>query len=98
MLEDPSALTSSNWNDIHIWLTLLWTYVPLLLTFALSILTAHAIIPSLVNTGHLPASANRIKLPLTGFGFLAIIAAVVLMIFAIDRALSIERFWDRWLI
>ena len=98
MLEDPKALTSSNWNDIHVWLTLLWIYVPLVLTFGLTVLTAYGIIPSLVITGHLPASASRLKLPLTGFAFLVFVAAVVLMVMAMNRTLDIERFWDRWLI
>ena len=98
MFEDIKALSSSNWNDIPIWLTLLWIYVPLILTFALTLLTAHAIIPSLVITGQLPASANRLKIPMTGFAFLVLIAAVVVMVFGIERTLDIEKFWDRWLI
>ena len=72
--------------------------MPLILTFALTLLTAHAIIPSLVITGQLPASANRLKIPMTGFAFLVLIAAVVVMVFGIERTLDIEKFWDRWLI
>ena len=98
MLEDPEALTSANWNDIHIWLTWFWTYVPLVLTFALTMLTAYAIIPSLIITGHIPASANRLKIPLTGFAFLVLVAAVVILVLGINRTLDIEKFWDRYLI
>lgn len=98
MLEDPKALSSANWNDIHIWLTYLWTYVPLVLTFALTMLTAHALIPSLISTGHIPASAGRLKLPLTLFAFGVLVAAVVMMVLAINRTLDLEKFWDRWLI
>ena len=98
MLDDPKALTSANWNDIHIWLTWLWIYVPLVLTFALTILTAHAIIPSLILTGHLPQSANRMRLPLTGFALLVFVGAVVILVFAINKTLDVENFWDRHLI
>jgi hypothetical protein len=98
MLDDPKALTSANWNDIHIWLTWLWTYVPLVLTFALTILTAHAIIPSLILTGHLPQSANRLRAPLTGFALLVLVGAVVILVFAINKTLDVEKFWDRYLI
>ena len=98
MLEDPKALTSANWNDIHIWLTWLWTYVPLVLTFALTMLTAHAIIPSLILTGHLPQGANRLRLPLTGFALLVLVGAVVILVFAINKTLDVEKFWDRYLI
>lgn len=98
MLEDPSALSSSNWNDIHYWLTYLWIYVPLVLTFALTMLTAHAIIPSLISTGQLPGSMGRLRAPLTAFAFLVFVAAVVMMVLAINRTLDLEKFWDRWLI
>lgn len=98
MLDDPKALTSANWNDIHIWLTWLWTYIPLVLTFALTILTAHAIIPSLISTGHLPQSANRLRLPLTGFALLVLVGAVVILVFGINKTLDVEKFWDRYLI
>ncbi len=97
MFDDPKALTSANWNDIHVWLTLFWIYTPLVVTFALSMLTAHAIIPSLIITGQLPQSASRLKLPLTGFAILVSIAAIIILAFAMNQALIIEKFWDRWL-
>ena len=98
MFDDPKAISSANWNDIHIWLTYLWVYVPLVLSFALTLLTAHALIPSLVITGHIPASANRLKIPLTGFALLVFAAAVVMLVLGIERTLDLEKFWDRWLI
>jgi len=98
MFDDPKALTSANWSDIHIWLIWFWTYLPLIVTFALTLLTAHAIIPSLVITRHLPASANRLKAPLTGFAVLVFAGAVVILVLGINRTLDIEKFWDRYLI
>ena len=98
MFDDPKALTSANWNDIHIWLTWFWIYLPLIVTFAVTMLTAHALIPSLVNTRHLPASASRLRLPLTGFALLVFAAAVVILVLVINKTLDIERFWDRYLI
>ena len=98
MFDDPKALSSANWNDIHFWLTYLWIYVPLVLTFALTMLTAHALIPSLINTGHIPTSIGRLRIPLTLFAFLVFAAAVLMMVLAINRTLDLEKFWDRWLI
>ena len=98
MFEDAKPLSSANWTDIHFWLTYLWIYVPLVLTFALTMLTAHAIIPSLIITGHIPASAGKFKIPMTGFAILILAAAVVMMVLAVNRTLDIEKFWDRWLI
>lgn len=97
MFDDPEALTRADWNDIHIWLTLLWTYFPILITFALTMLVAHAVIPSLINTRHLSPAAARLRLPLTLFGFGFLTAAVILMVFVIRRTLEVEDFYDRWL-
>lgn len=98
MFDDPKALTSANWNDIHIWLIWFWTYLPLVVTFAFTMLTAHAVIPSLIVTGHLPASASRWRMPLSGFAFLVFVAAVVILVLGINKTLDIENFWDRYLI
>ena len=98
MFEDPKALTSANWHDIHVWLTYFWTYLPLVVTFAVTMLTAHAVIPSLIATGHLPDSAARLRKPLSGFAFLVLIAAVVILVLGISQTLIIEDFWDRYLI
>ena len=98
MFDDPKALTGANWNDIHVWLVWFWTYLPLVIAFALSMVTAHAVIPSLVITRHLPASANRLRVPLTGFAFLVLVAAVVVLVLGINSTLDLEKFWDRYLI
>ena len=98
MFEDPKALSSANWNDIHLWLTYFWIYVPLVLTFAFTILTAHALIPSLINTGHIPTSVGRLRIPLTFFAALVFLAAVFMMVLTINKTLDLAKFWDRWLI
>ena len=98
MLEDPKTLTTEYWQDIHVWLQWFWIYVPVVATFAITVLTAHGIIPSLVITGHLPASANRLRLPLTVFALAVLVAAVVLMVLVINSTLDVGKFWDRFLI
>mgnify|MGYP000524757659 FL=1 len=98
MFQDIQALTSENWNDIHHWLTYFWIYVPLVLVFALTMVTAHAIIPSLIITGQLPESAGKIRVAMTAFAALVFVAAVIMMVLTVDRTLDLEKFWDRWLI
>jgi hypothetical protein len=98
MFDDPKALTSSNWNDIHNWLTFLWIYFPLIITFAFTMLVAHGFIPSLVSTKHLPQSANKIKAPLTVFALSVLGVAMVFMVLAINATLDVEKVWDRYLI
>lgn len=96
MFEDPKALTSANWNDIHIWLTLFWIYTPLVVVFSITLLTAHALIPSLVITKHLPPAANRLRIPLTGFAMAVLVAAIVMMVLVINATLNVEKIYDRW--
>ena len=65
---------------------------------ALTLLTAHAVIPSLIITGHLPAKANAVRLPLSLFALAVFAAAVVFLILAIISTLDVANFWDRYLI
>ena len=94
---DPKALTSTDWNNIHLFLQWFWIYFPLVVIFALTMLTAYALIPSAVNTGHLPPSAAKLKLPLTAFALLVAAAAIVILVFGITRTLDVRNFWDRLL-
>ncbi len=98
MFDDPKALTSADWQSIHLFLQWFWIYFPLVVMFAVTMLTAHALIPSLVITGHLPASANRLRLPLSLFALLVFAAAVVILVFGINQTLDVRNFWDRLLI
>lgn len=96
---DPNAVTSVDWLNIHNWLTLLWIYFPLVIGFAFSMLIAHAFIPSLVITGHLPPGAQRVRIPLTVVGVALVIAAAIIMFFVViltPQALS--NIYDRLLI
>ena len=98
MIEDPKALTSVEWNNIHQFLQWFWIYFPIVVTFAVTMLTAHAIIPSLVITGHLPESTQRLRLPLTGFAALVFIAGVVILVLGINATLDVRQVWPRFLI
>ena len=88
MFDDPNALTSVEWNNIHNFLKWFWIYFPIVVTFAITMLTAHAIIPSLVVTGHLPESTQRLRVPMTGFAARVFAAGVLeqLSLIALGRA------------
>ena len=59
-------------------------------------LIAHEFIPYLVATNHLPATGNRLLLPLTGFAAIVLVAAVVMMVLVINSTLDAGKFYDRW--
>ena len=98
MFDDPKALTSVEWNNIHQFLQWFWIYFPIVVTFAITMLIAHALIPSLVFTGHLPESTQRLRLPLTGFAALVFAAGVVILVLGINAALDVRQIWPRFLI
>lgn len=97
-MDDPKALTSTDWQNIHLFLQWFWIYFPLVVTFAVTMLTAYAFIPSAVATGHLPPAASRLKLPLTGFAAIVAVAAIIILILGISQTLDVRNFWDRLLI
>ena len=75
-----------------------WIYFPIVVTFGIPLLTAHALIPSLVSTGHLPESTQKLRIPLTGFAVLLFAAGVVILILGINATLDVRNVWDRFLI
>ena len=97
MFDDPKALTAADWQNIHIWLQWLWIYLPLIVTFVVTMVIAHAFLPSLAMTGHLPESVLRLRIPLTGFALLVLAAALVILALAINQTLTVKNFWDRFL-
>ncbi|PKB71669.1 MAG: hypothetical protein BZY87_04145 [SAR202 cluster bacterium Io17-Chloro-G6] len=98
MFDDPKALTSEEWRNIHLYLQWFWIYLPIVVTFALTMLTAHALIPSLVNTGQLPESMQRLRPILTGFAALLFVAGVVILVLGINATLDVRQVWPRFLI
>ena len=97
-MDDPKALTSVDWNNIHLFLQWFWIYFPIVVTFAFTLLIAHAIIPSLVITGQLPESTQKLRVPLTGFAVLLFAAGVVILILGVNATLDVRNIWGRMLI
>jgi len=95
MFEDPKALTGADWHNIHMFLQWFWIYLPIVLTFGITMLIAHALIPSLIITGQLPESAHKARLPLTGIAAIAFAAGVVILSLAINAQLDVQNIWPR---
>ena len=95
MFDDPKALTSADWNNIHLLLQWLWIYLPLIITGSVTLVTAHALIPSLLITGHAPPTVLKLRIPLTLFAVLILGVAAVVIITALNQATAVENFWDR---
>ena len=76
---EPQVIAFGTWMEIAQLLVRLWFFVLLQVIFAFSLLLAHGVIPSLVATGHLPASLDRIR-PVLYIGFLFFLVATIVTI------------------
>ncbi|MBI2855552.1 MAG: hypothetical protein HYX93_01745 [Chloroflexi bacterium] len=93
---DPEYITSADWREIGNLLTFLWLFLFFAIGFGFNFLMAHAIIPSLIITGHLPERFTRIR----RFFYTSAVAALVGVGIVLGRAAVeahlIEDFWKRW--
>ena len=95
---DPKALTTSDWHSIHLFLQWFWIYLPLIATFAISMLISFAFIPSAVATGHLPPNAAKLRIPLLFIAAASLAGAIVMLILGITQTLDVRNIWPRLLI
>ena len=93
---DPEYINSASWREIGNFLTFIWLILLFNVGFGFNFLMAHAIIPSLVTTGHLPQRLNRVRRIFYGGAF----AALALSAFAVSRvaveARLLEDIWGRF--
>lgn len=93
---DPNAMNAMLWGDVSLWLTYLWIYFPLVIVFAFSMLIAHGLIPSGVQTGTYPAAFSRLRIPITLIGVAALAGAAVMMYLVITQTpMTLLNIWDR---
>ncbi len=93
---DPNAMNAIFWADVSQWLTYLWIYFPLIIIFAFSMLIAHGMIPSGVQTGTYPAFMSRLRIPITVIGLAALAGAGVAMYLTIVQTpITLLNVWDR---
>ena len=95
---DPAFVDNELWHGISVMLRFLWAYVLFALAFTSLFLTAHAIIPSLVTTGHLPAQAAKLRPFVYAAAGGALVIAALLLALTLANANVVGKIWDRYLI
>ena len=95
---DPQPLSPSEWAQIGTALKFLWAALGCAIVAGFSLLTAHAIITSLVDTNTIPSSWSNLRPVLYFVGIIAVIGVIVCFVFA---ALNMEwldvrysRYWQ----
>lgn len=94
---DPDFVTTQVWHQLSLMLRFLWVYVFFIIGFAFNFLLAHAVIPSLVDSGQLPARIARLRplFYLSALGSLtaALLFAVLTAVNADVTQLVLKRWW-----
>ena len=96
---DPGILTSDDWVTRLNALRMMWACLLLALIAAPSLVIAHAVIPSAVDSGTLSEKFNKFRMPLYVIGTLAFIADVALFLYALCLSLGVisdiyTNFWQ----
>ena len=94
---DPNFVTRQDWADIGEFLLALLFVPGLMIVFAFSMLIAHALIPSLVKSGHLPEEMNKVRRVLYPVAFAALLGVISYLVFvAINAESSFGSVYSRW--
>jgi len=93
---DPGFITSADWQAVANLLHFFWFILICAIGTGFNFLLAHAIIPSLVGTGHIPQRVDNSR----RFFYAGALGSFSLMLFCLFRALSEVRilgeFWGRF--
>ena len=94
---DPNFVTRQDWADIGEFLLALLFVPGLMIVFAFSMLMAHALIPSLVKSGHLPEQATKARRYIYVVAFAALLGVISYLTFvAINAERSFGEVYSRW--
>ncbi len=96
---DPEALNHLDWRATSIALRWIWLILIFALGFSTHMVLAKAIIPSLIDSGHVPDGlrerARKLRMPLY-ISAVMIVGAIAFFLFeATDAAHEIRRFFPR---
>lgn len=94
---DPNVVSRSDWADIGEFLLALLFIPGLAIVFAFSMLTAHAIIPSLVASGHIPEEFLKTRVVFYSVAFAALLGVISYLIYlGVSADSSFGEVWSRW--
>ena len=78
------------------WLHWLWAYFFAIVILAFTFLTAHALIPSLIASGHLPGEANKLRPPIYIGSIVMVGLAILFMVWTVDNSYLLEQIYNRF--
>ena len=93
---DPEFLTHADWSGLGGLLRFLWFFSASVVAFALNMLLAQAIVPSLVASNHLPQGMLRVRRMFLAVAMSALVLAVIMLVIVVMRLSVIAGFYEKW--
>jgi hypothetical protein len=93
---DPKPLTTAEWAEVGTALKFLWLALGFAVVAGPSLLTAHAIIPSLIDTKSIAAKWSKLRAPLYLLGGVCVVGIFGSLFMASENVEFIERVYSRW--
>ena len=93
---DPAAVSAVQWSEIGDWMHWLWAYLFCIVIIAFTFLGAHAIIPSLVSSGHLSKDFLKFRRPMYMGVVVFIGLAVLFMVWTVDNSRVLDDIYNRY--
>ena len=93
---DPVAVNAPLWSDIGNWLHWLWAYFFCIVILAFAFLTAHALIPSLVSSGHLPKRFLKLRGPMYTTVLIFLGLAMLFLTWTVNNSYVLEDLYNRF--
>ena len=92
---DPEYINSADWRAIGNLLHFYWFVLLFAIGFGFNFLAAHAVIPSLISSGHLPQRLNRTR----RIFYVGAAGSLALVLFNLSRIAAevhiLKGFWER---
>ena len=93
---DPRPITAADWVGTNDMLISLWAFVGAMIVFAFCLMLAHAVVPSMVGTGHLPERAASYRPLLYGLSVVFFVVALAIFFnFAVNQVGPIYGIYGR---
>lgn len=93
---DPEFITSSDWQQLANLLHFFWFVLLAAIGFGGNFLMAHAIIPSLVGTGHIPQSFENTRKIFYGGAVFSLVLVVFFVSQIAVRVGDLDGVWGRF--
>ncbi|MBN18223.1 MAG: hypothetical protein CL758_01880 [Chloroflexi bacterium] len=95
---NPESLGINEWQQISKLLLSLWLTVIFVIIFAANMLLAHNIIPSLLESKHIPLSWGKTRKPMYAVAIISFGVALYFFSGVIRNASFLKSFWpDYWI-